>query len=97
MELLKDWDASDIGSFTAVIGVGLNKDSAKPIISLEYQNENLQEILRLAKQFGVPVIKNAPLLDLLDNLEIDEIIADDLYWVIMVLIREIDKMSISSR
>jgi type III secretion system FlhB-like substrate exporter len=97
VEFLKSWNLLRQEDFSGIVGIGLKDKSLQPVVSLDYQESQISEILLLAKKYDIPVVKNAALVDLLCNLDIDELLPDDLYWIVMVIISEIEKSLLVSR
>lgn len=74
----------------SVIGIGLTQEEL-PQVTLMGDGEQAKEVIKLAKIHQTPVILNSSIVDLLCDLEIDELVPDDLYWVLMVVVKEIER------
>ncbi len=62
-----------------------NKDIAPKVVA-KGAGEVANKILEVAKEYKVPVVKNSPLLEMLYNIELDNVIPEDLYEVVATII-----------
>lgn len=74
--------------------VGLQYEATKmnaPQLSVKGQNLMADEIVEIAKRFGVPVVEKERLAKALSALELGQSIPEDLYEAVAVILNEIDK------
>ena len=63
-------------------------DSA-PSVVVKGEGYEADEIVRLARRFGVPVVEEAELSELLSGIPLDEQIPEDLYEAVAIILSEL--------
>lgn len=74
--------------------VGLNANNnfdSVPTISVRGNALNADEIVKVAKRFGVPIVENAELARALDEIEIEEEIPAELYEAVAILLTQLEQ------
>ena len=74
--------------------VGLAYERAKraaPAVAVQGEHLMADEIVRVARRFGIPVVERPELAQALLGLPLDEQIPERLYEAVAVVLREIDK------
>lgn len=62
-----------------------------PSVSLKGQNLVADDLVKLAKRYGVPIVEKPELAAALSQVEIDQEIPEGLFEAVAVLLREIDR------
>lgn len=76
------------------LAVGLNYDGQKgdvPTIGVKEDERLADEVVRIAKRFGIPVVERPALARGLHNLEIEEQIPEQLYEAVAIVLNEIER------
>lgn len=66
------------------------KDDA-PTVSVKGEDLDADYIVKIARQYGVPVEERGELAELLQEVEVDQEIPQELYEIVAVLFHELDK------
>jgi len=62
-----------------------------PSVSLKAEQLRADEVVKLARRYGVPVVENAGLARSLSALEVDEQIPGPLFEAVAIVLLELDK------
>ena len=71
------------------IGLAYEGSNA-PTVAARGMHLNADEIVKIAKRHGVPVVERADLTRVLDQVEVDEEIPADLYEAVATILHQID-------
>lgn len=69
----------------------INKAEA-PQINVKGENLNADEIVKIARRFGVPIVENGPLAETLSKIKLDNQIPAELYEAVAILLHQIKKI-----
>ena len=75
--------------FVRAVGLSYDKQAA-PTVSVKGMYLSADEMVKLAKRFGVPVVEKAELAQVLEGLDIDQEIPEDLYEAVATILHQID-------
>jgi len=79
-------------SYRRAIGLAYDKKSMDaPSVSLKAEQLRADEVVKLARRYGVPVVENAGLARSLSALEVDEQIPGPLFEAVAIVLLELDK------
>lgn len=67
------------------------KDNETPTISLREENLSADEVIKLAKRFGIPVVEKPELIAALKNIELDQEIPEEMFEAVAALLNEIEE------
>lgn len=66
-------------------------DDEAPVVSLKGQSIVADDLVKLAKRYGVPIVEKPELATALNQVEIDEEIPEGLFEAVAIVLREIEK------
>lgn len=74
--------------------IGLNYDgSGAPTVSAQGEFLAADEVVRIAKRYGVPIIERAELAQILAEVPLDEEIPQELYEAVAIILQELERQS----
>ncbi len=65
--------------------------SKTPTISVKGEHLSADEIVKIARRYGIPVVERPDLVEALRQLEIDQDIPEELFEAIAVLLNQLEK------
>ena len=83
---------SRLSKHNSAIGLHYRSNSnSSPTISVKGENFEADEIVRLAKRFGVPVLQKKELAKALKALNVDENVPSELFEAVALVIAQVDR------
>lgn len=67
------------------------RDDETPTISVKEENLSADEVIRIAKRFGVPVVEKPELVSALKSMEIDQEIPEELFETVAAVLNQIEE------
>ncbi|MBI2378527.1 MAG: EscU/YscU/HrcU family type III secretion system export apparatus switch protein [Deltaproteobacteria bacterium] len=93
MENVKNADAVVVNPTHIAVAIKYDKDKAKaPTVVAKGQRRHAEKIKELAKHYNVPILRNVPLAQALDKLEIGEEVPEDLYEAVAEVLAFVFKL-----
>lgn len=77
--------------FRRVVGLEYPRGAAAPTVAVQGEHLMADQIVRLARRFGVPVVERPALAQALSGMNLDEQIPERLYEAVALVLREIEK------
>ncbi len=88
------------GKFNYRVAVGLEYDGKRrdaPTLSVKGHQLQADEVVKLARRYGVPVVENAELAKALNGLELDQEIPEKLFEAVALLLQELERSAQSRK
>lgn len=80
--------------YRRAVGLGYDeRRGAAPHVTVNGEELSADEIVRVARRFGVPVVERKELAEALGGLDADQEIPPDLYEAVAVLLHELERRS----
>ena len=76
--------------YTTAVGIDMQSKTSVPHLSIKGDSLRADEIVKLAKRYGVPIVNNPSLVKVLNSLDLDQEIPEEIYEAVAVLLSEID-------
>ena len=78
--------------YRRAVAIDYQKDRmGAPAVSMKADQMRADEITKIARRFGIPVVEDASLARSLSALEIDEQIPEELFEAVAVVLSELDR------
>ncbi|MCB0331240.1 MAG: EscU/YscU/HrcU family type III secretion system export apparatus switch protein [Bdellovibrionales bacterium] len=78
------------GEFESAVGLSFREDiDDAPQVVVKGEGREADELVRLARRFGVPVVEDGEVSELLQGVELDDSIPQDLYEAVALILAEL--------
>ena len=78
--------------FKTAIGLSYKgRDQETPKVSVKEENLNADEVIKIAKRYGVPVVERSEMASALKSLELDQEIPEEMFEAVALLINEVEQ------
>jgi type III secretion system FlhB-like substrate exporter len=79
-------------TYKLAVGLEYNKgDASAPVVGVKGERISADEVVKLARRFGVPVIERPELAQALNAIDSNEPISPDLYETVAVILNALDR------
>lgn len=79
-------------SYRSAVGLAYQPDrGTAPIVNITGEDIDANEIVKIARRFGVPVVEQPSLCDALKGYELEQEIPRDLYEPVALILNELDR------
>jgi flagellar biosynthesis protein len=79
--------------YRRAIGLSYQPTDGAPTIGVHGESFEADEVVRIARRYGVPVVENETLAQALKHYEVDDIIPPELYRAVAVLFSSLTTLS----